>query len=276
MSNKKIYMNDLKPLMSDETIFSNIDSLEQNFIPKILPHRENEQKQLTEIILPVSRGISGKNALVLGNTGIGKTHATKRVIEDFTEKFSQTSVSFVNCWSFQDSREIISRVCSNLGFSLTQNLSTNQLIEKIIQLQENKKGLILVFDEIDKAKDFQFLYTFLEEIESKSIILISNNVEWFAFLDQRIRSRLQPQTILFKDYDLSETRDILNERRKIAFFENTWEKNAFELIVKKTFNLGDIRIGLKLLKEAGLTAEKEASRIVTEKHAIKAIKSLNY
>jgi cell division control protein 6 len=243
-------MSYFKPLEANESLFSNIDSLDLDFVPKLLPHRENEQKVIAEALSPLLEGRDGKNLLVVGRPGIGKTHAVKRVLEDLEMETDEVKSTFVNCWSAQESNKVLVKVCEGLGFRFVQGMSEAQLIEKTKQFAENRKGIVLVFDEIDKAKDYDFLYLVLEEIEKKTIIMISNEVKWLSELDERIRSRLLPETVLFKEYDLKETKDILEERKKYAFFEGSWSQEAFELVVQKTFNARDIRVGVKLLREA--------------------------
>ena len=41
-------MADFNILKAEETIFSNIDSLDPDFVPKILPHREEQQREIED------------------------------------------------------------------------------------------------------------------------------------------------------------------------------------------------------------------------------------
>jgi len=93
-----------------------------------------------------------------------------------------------------------------------------------------------------------FLYTFLEEIYKKCVIMITNHKEWLEELDERIKSRLTPEVICFNCYTKEETRGILKQRSEYAFFPNVWETGAFEVVVEKTAELKDMRSGLYLLR----------------------------
>lgn len=263
------------PLKENESIFSNIDSLSLDYLPKFLPHRENEQKHIAETIKPLLNGRNARNLLIHGLSGIGKTHAVKRVLEDLREEAGEeTGIAFINCWKLGSSKNILEKISKELGYGLTQGLGEVELIEKIKLMLKARKGLVLAFDEIDKAEEYKFLYALLEEIENKSIILITNNSGWIALLDERIKSRLIPEIIEFKEYGRKEVEEIIKERIKLAFFENSWEENAIKLVAGKTFQSKDIRKGIHLLKEAGMHAEQKGERIVREEEVEKAIKKI--
>jgi len=249
------------PLGSDESIFSNPDSLEPDFVPKLLPFRENEQKEIALALEPLLSGISGRNLFIYGKTGIGKSHAVLRVLEDFSEQ--GLICVFVNCWVNSDSQAILAEIARKLAV----------IGEPNIQRIKSKLNVpcALAFDEIDHAKDLDFLYALSEEIKVKSIIAISNKREFLASLDDRIRSRLMLKQIEFRDYKEDEMAAILAERRKYAFYEETWHKDAIALLEEKTIEKKDIRFGLALMKHAGLNAEREASRVVFRKHVALAL-----
>ncbi|MEM4598732.1 MAG: hypothetical protein QW400_03530 [Candidatus Diapherotrites archaeon] len=254
----------ISPLGSEETLFSNIDSLEPDFVPRIIPFRENEQKAIANALEPLLSGISARNLFIYGKSGIGKTHAVLRVLDDFAELNIRSFV--VNCWTMQNSELVIREIARQVGLP-----NENDLYKIKSRLSAPS---IFVFDEIDRATDLGFLYAFAEEIKIKGIVLISNKKDFFASVDERIRSRIMPQHIEFRQYTESEISAILAERRKYAFYEGTWHRGAIELLERKTAEKGDIRFGIALMKYAGLNAEKEASRIIFEKHVASALEKV--
>jgi Cdc6-like AAA superfamily ATPase len=139
----------------------------------------------------------------------------------------------------------------------------------------NKTGAVFVFDEIDKAEELDFLYFVLEEIYKKCVFLITNYKSWLVELDERIKSRLTPELLEFKQYTEIETRGIIKERADYAFYPNVWEQTALETVVKKTFELKDIRSGLFLLKESSLLAEENSSKKITQDYINGAVKKLD-
>jgi archaeal cell division control protein 6 len=264
-------------LTSDESLFSNSDALDPDFIPKKLLHREGQQDHIASSIKPLFHDRDGKNLLVWGSPGIGKTASSKRVLKDLEEFESDKTIQqvFINCWRFNTTYKVLCDISRQFGYPFTQTMRTNEVMEKISEKIEKFDGVVFVFDEIDKADDYDFLYFILEEFPKKTLILITNEKDWGADVDDRIRSRLIPETIEFKSYTPREVFDILQERKKYAFYENTWSETAFERLAEKASEYEDIRVGIKLLKVAGEVAESDSSTKVQGKHVSEAINRIN-
>jgi len=261
-------------LGANESLFKNELALDYSFLPKILPHRENQQRYAASCIKPLLLGKSGKNLFIFGAPGIGKTAALKFVLRDLEEETEEVEPIFVNCWQKNTTFKIIVDICEQLGYKLTHNKRTEELFS-VIKSILNKKAAVFVFDEVDKLEDLDFLYSILEEVYKKSIFLITNYAEWFEELDERVKSRMMSDSLEFKPYNLSETRDILNQRSEYAFVPNVWDKDAIELIAKKTSEAQDIRSGLYLMRESANLAEDKSSRKITLQHAEEALKKID-
>lgn len=259
-------------LNSEESLFVNPVALDFDFIPKLIPYRENEQAFLASCIKPLMARRNGKNILVYGRPGIGKTLAIKYVLNQLEDV--NIIPIYVNCWQKNTTYKILINMCEQIGYRLTHNKNTEELFN-ILKKHFNKGSVVFAFDEIDKIEDLDFLYYISEEIFRKTIILITNYKEWVIKLDERIRSRLTLQLLEFKQYNHSETRGILLERMKFAFANDVWDNNAFELVANKASELKDIRVGLYLLKQAGDLAEAGLKKKVSIEHVIKAINSLD-
>ena len=261
-------------LGSDESLFKNELALDYSFLPKILPHREEQQRYAAASIRPLLMGKNGRNLFIYGAPGIGKTAAIRSVLNELEEETDEIYVIYVNCWQKNTSFKIIADVCEQLGYRLTHNKRTEELMG-VVRNMVNKKAAIFVFDEVDKLEEFDFLYLILEEIYKKSVFLITNYKEWLTDLDERVKSRLMAEPLEFKPYNLPETRDILKQRMDYAFVPNAWNDDAFELIVKQTADLEDMRSGLHLMREAGNIAEEKASRKILLEHAQSAIEKVD-
>ncbi len=255
-------------LMQGETLFSFIDSLDPDFVPRVLPHREGQQEAIADCIRPLINGYRGRHVLVTGKAGIGKTATVQRMLADLREESAVASV-FVNCWKKNSSFRILSEACHQLGYQFTHNLGTDEVLYKIKKLVGDK-GIVFALDEVDKAQDDDFLYYLAEEIPRLVLVMITNDRTWFSRVDQRIRSRIIPEEIEFPPYSLEEMRDILALRRDYAFYDGTWSEDAFEMVVKKAHAAKDVRLGILLLRESGLEAEKDASRKVLPEHVTRA------
>jgi len=261
-------------LGANESLFKNELALDYSFLPKILPHREQQQRYAASCIKPLLMGKNGKNLFIFGAPGIGKTVALKFVLRDLEEETEDVEPIFVNCWQKNTTFKVVVDICEQLGYKLTHNKRTEELFT-IIKSILNKKAAVFVFDEVDKLEDLDFLYSILEDIYKKSIFLITNYSEWFEELDERVKSRMMSDSLEFKPYNLSETRDILMQRTEYAFVPNVWDTAAFDLIVKNTADVQDIRTGLYLMRESANIAEDKSSRKITLQHAEDALKKVD-
>ena len=257
-------------LKENETLFKNSVALDYDYQPKLIPHREKEQHYIAACIKPLFQQRSGRNVLVYGKPGIGKTVAIKHVFQELEDEYDEITPLYVNCWQKNTTYKIVIELCESLDYRFTQNKKTEELFDEVKRIL-NKTSVVFAFDEIDKVQDCDFLYGILESIYRKAIIMISNYKDWLTELDDRIRSRLLPELLEFKEYNERETYDILHQRRDYAFHENVFEKNAFDKTVEATYGMKDIRTGLYLLKEAATLAEEQSSRKVTLDHVNKAL-----
>lgn len=261
-------------LGASESLFKNELALDYDFLPKLLPFRENEQKAVANSIKPLFGGHGGRNLIVSGAPGIGKTAAIRHIFRELEEKTDEIVPIHLNCWQRNTSYKVFVEICNALGYKFTQNKKTDELFNVIKQIL-NKQSVVFAFDEVDKVEDFDFLYSILEEIYRKSIILITNYKEWILNIDERIKSRLMAEHLEFKQYNQTETREILKQRCSYAFVEGAIEQDAIAEAASKTSQIADIRTGLYILREAGRIAEEDSSRKVTKDHVEKAIAKID-
>jgi len=260
-------------LKADESLFKNSVALDYDYMPKLIKYREDEQFQMASCIKPLLQKRNGRNLFIYGPPGIGKTVACRHVLQELEEDSDDIVPIYINCWQKNTSFKMLVEICNIIGYKLTHNKKTDELFS-IVKSMLNKKSAVFVFDESDKLEDFDFLYMILEEIYRKSIFLITNNSSWISELDDRIKSRLTPEMLEFRPYNIKETESILRERINYAFVDNVWDEHAIKLAVNETFGLEDIRSGLFILKEAGNNAEDRSSRKIILDDVKKAIEKL--
>ena len=203
--------------------------------------------------------------LIHGAPGIGKTAATKAVLRDLEEESDEIHVAYVNCWQHNTTYKILLEICQQLGYKFTQNKNTTELM-KVVASICNKSAAVFVFDEVDKVEDFDFLYNLLEDIYKKSVFLITNYKSWLMEFDERIKSRLMPELVEFKQYNEQEVKEILKQRMSYAFVKDVWEDDAFALVAEKAGVIKDIRSGLFLMKNTAIEAENHAAKKITKAH----------
>ncbi len=261
-------------LGSGESLFKDPVALDYDYMPKLIRGRTNEQKKIATCIKPLDQKRNGTNMVLFGQSGIGKTVVCNHMLRIVEEETDEIIPIYINCWQKNTSHKVAIELCEKLDYRLTHNKKTDELLD-IAKKTLNKASVVFVFDEIDKAEELGFLYSILEDIYRKSIILITNESKWAENLDQRIKSRLMAEMMEFKPYGREETEDILKYRKGYAFVSGVWDESAFKAVVDKTVELKDIRSGLYLMKEAGNIAENRGNKKIEIDDVNKAIEKLD-
>lgn len=265
-------MSDTDILTEDESLFTSPGILSIEYLPRLLPYRENQQKYLADCIKRLPKITT--NIMINGPSGIGKTASVRWVFREMSESHvSDILPIYINCWKDDDMAKIILRICNQLSIG-TSYKGIDELTSLVFRRLKSATAVAFAFDEIDRIKNQLFLYNFIDEIPNKTIFLISTKRDWYVNLDERIRSRLVPEMIEFEKYSREQTSDILVERKKHAFVPGVWDNDAFSIIVDKSHTAGNIRTGLALLKSSGLEAENEGSKMIKKEHVSKAIEKL--
>ncbi len=264
-----------KILKSEESLFLNPQFLDYDYQPKLVPFREEQQQYIATCIKPLLQRRNGKNLIILGKPGVGKTVCLKHVLNELKEDYShEVHCLYVNCWKKDTSFKIITDICEQINYKWIHNKNFDELMKASAETI-NEKSAVIVLDEIDKLQDQNIIYNLLEDLYRKCLILITNDQNFISKLDTRIKSRLLPDLLEFKPYNQNETTEILKQRIQYAFVPNILDSDAFDTITKKTYELGDIRAGLFLLKQAGENAENKSSRKITLEYACGAVASLS-
>jgi len=261
-------------LKDEESLFKDIDVLDFDYMPKLVPYRENEQKEIAACIKPLFMGRNGFNLVITGAPGIGKTLATKKVLEEIEEHDTNIISFYINCWHKNSTYKIYMDICQELGLRYSVNKGKDELFA-MIKKELSDNPVVFVFDEIDKVEDYDFLYQIFESFYKRCIIVITNYDDWFRGIDDRLKSRFLARRLLFRPYTKEEVLGILKERVKYAFYKDVVKKDALELIAAITYKYNDIRVGLHLLRESGTIAENKSKRYVDINDAKEAIAKLD-
>ena len=246
-------------LGAGESLFKDPVALDYDYMPKVIRGREEEQRKLAFCIKPLDQKRNGTNIILFGPSGIGKTVVCKHMLKLVEEETDEIMPVYVNCWKKNTSYKVAIELCEQLGYRLTHNKKTDELLDIAVKLL-NKRSAVFVFDEIDKAEELDFLYSLLEGVYRKSMLIITNEVGWANNVDPRIKSRLMIEMMEFKSYGAKETEDILKYRGSYAFVDGVWDDNAFNVVVKKAVELQDVRSGLYLMRESGNVAERRGGK----------------
>ena len=132
--------------------------------------------------------------------------------------------------------------------------------------------LIVALDDInylfpEKEVD-HVLYSLLRAHETcpgarMGVIGIMSELALNYVLDPRVVSVFQAEEVVFPLYSRAEIRDILGRRVQLGFYPGVIADDVLESVVDHTEKSGDLRVGIDLLKRAGLNAEKRASKSIS-------------
>jgi len=265
--------------------------MRHDYIPKKLPHRDEQINCLGGIVAPVLRGSPCSNAFIYGKTGTGKTAVTKYVLSMLASKSRELGasigISYVNCRLAGTEYRVLSSLCEALDVRVPfTGLAVGEVFDRFKQgLDAQKKIFIVVLDEIDaliKARGDTLLYELTRVNETlchgrTSIIGISNDLRFKEFLDPRVLSSLSEEEIVFRPYDAAELQEILWKRAQVAFSENALQDSAVALCAAlAAAEHGDARRALDLLRVAGELAEREGADCVSEEHVRQAEKRVEH
>ena len=256
------------------SIIKNEEILSYEYVPKLLPYRENQVKEIANSIKPLFEEQKGTNLFIHGAPGIGKTASIRWVLRELNETADDVIPLYINCWNYQTKYFVLSNLAEQLNVTFTSGRGAEHILQQIAFKLKDKKA-VFVFDEIDRIEDISFLYQIIEMFPLSCVHLISNTTSWLLRLDPRIKSRLMLRTIEFKPYNIPEINGIIKDRAKLALRADSINPSFLKQISVITHSKKDIRIGLYLLREAAKLADADSRRKIQEKDIRSIIKQLD-
>ena len=271
------------------SLIKNRKILTIDYIPERLQFRDVELTTIAKTLSISLKGSRPSNLLLFGKPGTGKTAVIKSVVKRLQQRSKDIAIRidipFINAKSANTAYKVLYEIAENMGINKTDNknkvyftgLSLGEATNRILDFIISKKlHVIFVIDEIDSLVDKNgddILYNFTranENISTEgfiSLIGISNSLTFKDKLDPRVRSSFSEEEVVFNPYRINELREILLDRVKLAFNNNTITTGAINLcaaIAGK--DNGDARKAIDLLRVAAEIAEIEKDLKVNEKH----------
>lgn len=270
-------------------LFRDRDVLRHDYVPKRLPHREEQIRYLGMIVAPLLKASRCSNIFVYGKTGTGKTAVVKYVLNRLSQKAAEFGVSvkvaYVNCRLAGTECRVFTGLCGALDISVPfTGLAVGEVFDRFKKgVDKAKVSLVIVLDEVDeliKARGDVLLYE-LTRINGSlsngkvSVIGISNDLGFKELLEPRVLSSLSEEEMMFRPYNASELQDILWKRAELAFQEHVLVENAVSLCAALAASEhGDARRALDLLRVAGEVADRADAKAITEDHVRAAEKQI--
>ena len=281
-------------------IFRDRSKLSPYYIPRLLPHRDEQLRLLKSIYLGMLnnlREIYPVFSQIVGSTGTGKTCTTIRfgqlLVDEARIRSIRLKYVYLNCKVDGSSRfvlygNLVRKAAPEIS---TRSLSPQEMLRRLIDyLRSENIYLLLTLDEIDyfvnMNPDEHVIYdlTRIPEMypgEPSPLlggIFISRSLDWHERLEPSERSTLGLGVIEFPRYTASQIRDILERRAEEAFMPKAISDDVIDLISDITASPpvnGDVRVGLDLLLFAGNLAENQGADVVRPDHVRKVYSEIN-
>ncbi|WP_247003191.1 ORC1-type DNA replication protein [Halosolutus gelatinilyticus] len=274
----------------DESVFKNEHVFEIDYVPETFKHREEQTRSLTYALRPAVRGSRPLNVMVRGPPGTGKTTAIQKLFDEVGAQTSDVRTIRVNCQVNATRYSVFSRLFEGTfdyeppssGISFKKLFG--QIAEKLV---EEDRVMVVALDDVNylfyenEASDT--LYSLLRAHEEYpgakiGVIVVSSDpaLDVIEELDSRVQSVFRPEDVYFPVYDQPEIVDILEERVKRGFHDGVISRSTLERVAELTAESGDLRVGIDLLRRAGLNAEMRASRTVEMEDVEQAYEKSKY
>jgi len=260
----------------DESVFRDEHVFEVDYVPEAFLHRETQLESLKYALRPAVRGSRPLNVVAQGPPGTGKTTAIHILFDELRAQSGVQPVR-VNCQVNSTRYAVFSRLFEGV-FDYeppSSGISFKKLFSQVTDsLVEDDEVLIVALDDVNylfyESEASDTLYSLLRAHEEQGgarigVIVVSSDLELdiIESLDGRVQSVFRPEDVYFPKYDVPAIVEILQERIDRGFHEGVVDAPVLDRVAELTADQGgDLRVGIDLLRRAGLNAEMRGSRSV--------------
>ena len=289
--------------LETKPIFKNREYLRPTYTPEDLPHREEQIRQLAQILVAPLRGETPSNVFIYGKTGTGKTATVNYIMKELERVGDRAPKkvfwSYVNCEQVNTRYRVLATLANTfIGKIRARPRERPDLKDEVPMtgwptdgvygyftrtLDAEPQFAVVVLDEVDKlvqrsGDDVLYDLTRMNsglERSRVSVVGISNDVRFMSYLDPRVRSSLGEEELVFQPYNAHQLRDILGRRAEMGFVEGAIGDGVISLCAAHAAREhGDARRALDLLRVAGELAEREGAELVTVEHVQRAFEKI--
>lgn len=307
---RRINVDDVDSIFADDVeLIKNADVLEEDYTPEQILCRDDVLEQYTSVFKPIYKGRPPQNAFLYGDTGVGKTAATKYLRENLERDIERKNdqlpederithhVVWINCENFTtgdhktSSYQVAVGIVNRLretGNRITGTGYAPQDVYEIMyeELDDLDGTVLVILDEVDKiGKDDTLLYElprsrdigYVENVRV-GVVGISNDYTFRKNLSPKVKDSLCETEIKFPAYNAEELSEILRARAELALYENAYDQETISLCSALAYQeaSGSARRAIRLLRRSAEIAEENGSEKIGERHIRQADKDLEY
>ena len=260
----------------DESVFRDERVFEIDYVPETFRHRTSQMETLKYALKPAVRGSRPLNVTVHGPPGTGKTTAVQILFRKLQASTDVRAVR-VNCQVNSTRYAVFSRLFEGV-FDYeppSSGVSFKKLFSQVTdQLVDDDEVLVVALDDINylfyESEVSDTLYSLLRAHEEQGgarigVIVVSSDLELdiIETLDGRVQSVFRPEDVYFSPYGEAAIAEILADRAARGFHDDVVDAPVLDQVAELTADQGgDLRVGIDLLRRAGLTAEMRGSTTV--------------
>lgn len=288
----------IRDMLDDDgqvSVFVNRDLVEPDTIidEERIVGRDEQLESVVSFLKPTLEGNRPPNMLLYGPAGTGKSLIIGAVTQQITElcksKGERFGVVDINCQPIntldQAVYELVQKVATDVEEDIgvpETGVSTKRKYRRLYELiNRHYDSVIFILDEIDllvgRRSNEEPAYSKLlyqlsrasnsNDIEGRvSVAALTNDPKFMEDIDGRAESSFNPRDVYFPDYDATQLREILNNRRD-AFREDALNEDVIPLVAAfAAQSHGDARKAIDLFRGAGDLADERNDGVVTEDH----------
>ncbi|MFX0095310.1 MAG: Cdc6/Cdc18 family protein [Candidatus Hodarchaeota archaeon] len=273
-------LNLIEEELNSESLFQDEYVFSPNYLPDILPHRENELRILASYFRTVFRHPEFSTVVSISGfgRGIGKTALSKVFGKTFEEAARKVHKNLkyvhMNCRNLNKPQLILTQILGLLiPYFPIRGFSVPELLRMLQEsLSKKQLTLILALDDIEallkERGGYELVYNLVNLNNNSvkgsygvSVIAISNTPR-VADLLEEISSRFSQNKVELNPYSSYELKTILWERTMLGIGREKVQVNLIPEIAAFTAGRGSAREAIDLLWLAAKRADYNKSKMV--------------